>query len=204
MLKSYLRPDRNLNTRLRELEEKAEQAAVSGSGAPFLNQAGDICAAAGQMGFALEYYGRAIDAMIQSDRFDAAAAVCKKVVRLYPEVVRAHCTLAWIAIANGFSAEARNHASVYVDAAKRAGRENLALNQIRRMSAAAENDQLRMSLGELLMALGDDQTADHFFGEALRDRNQDGQLPLGATDPTDETREMARRAALLGPRQLGY
>jgi hypothetical protein len=188
-----------LEDRLRELEDLAEFATIPGANAVYLNQAGDACIAAGEYERGLQYLGRAIDAHVKADRFTAAMALCKKVLRLNPEVVRARCTLAWLSIGNGFEGDACTWVDGYVGAAERAGREHLAVSQLRRMGEVAAGEELRVVVGERLLALGDELMSDHLLGQTYGERNGTSH-PL---HPDDEERwNTARRAVLMGPREF--
>jgi tetratricopeptide (TPR) repeat protein len=188
-----------LEDRLRELEDLAEFATIPGANAVYLNQAGDACIAAGEYERGLQYIGRAIDAHVKADRFVAAMALCKKALRLNPEVVRARCTLAWLSIGNGFEGDACTWVDGYVTAAEHAGREHLAVSQLRRMGEVAAGEELRVVVGERLLALGDELMSDHLLGMAYGERNGTAHPP----HPDDEERwSTARRAVLLGPREF--
>lgn len=189
----------DLDARLRQLESLAYAANQDGNDAPYFNQAGDLCVAARQPIDALQYYGQSIDSYVRADRFNAATAVCKKVIRLSPMVVRARCTVAWLAIGKGFVPEAQEFIDHYLVAAARAGREVLARHQVRRMSMVADAEPLRMFLAHRLLELGEDRTSDLLFGLVLRDRNRDGRRRL--TDPGRRWLE-ARRCALMSPSDI--
>ncbi|HUF50712.1 MAG TPA: hypothetical protein VMN60_07765 [Longimicrobiales bacterium] len=190
---------RGLYEQLHELEQRAEHAPIPGANAGYMNEAGDLCLTSGDVMRALDYFGLAIDAHVRADRFTAAMALCRKVLRIQPEVVRARCTLAWLSIGNGFEGDACSWIGGYVDAAERVGRERLAVSQLRRMGELATGEQLRMLVGERLLALGDDRTADHIFGIAFGTRN--GTIREALSDHQQRW-SWARRAALLGPREL--
>lgn len=191
------KPDPKLVDQLEALEWRADRATSVGAAAAYLNQAGDLCLDAGRTRDALEYYGRTVDAHLAADRFEAAASVCRKMLRAAPDVVRARCTLTWLALANGLEQDARSEAEEYLAAAERAGAEVVALLQVRRMVNVAETVELRLYLAEVLMALGDQRTADEVIGRVLSERN--GLEPPIRVD-ADERRGVARRAAIQGPR----
>lgn len=193
------RGENDFQDRLRELETLAYSVTETGGDAQYLNQAGDLCVTASQPVPAIDYYGQAIDSYVKSDRFDAATAVCKKIIRLSPQVVRARCTITWLAIGKGFVAEAQEYVNNYLLAAEVAGREVLARAQVKRMSAVADAVPLRLYLAERLLELGDEREADHLFGMVFRERN------LGMKRPTNPQKRWgeARRGALLTTEQLG-
>lgn len=200
MLFTSKRVDRRLIEQLDDLERRAEQAHGPGGAATYLNQAGDLCLGVGRLADALAYYGKAIDTHVQADRFDAAGAVCQKVLRTSPEVIRARCTLAWLALGSGREADARKHAQDYLRLVEFAGRDMVALPQVRRMATIAESEDLRYFLGEVLLDLGDESAADHVFGQIFRERNA---LERPAVVDPEERWSVARRAALQGPK-LGW
>jgi len=188
-----------LRRQLEELEYQAEHSMIPGAGATYLNHAGDLCLRAGEDGLALEYFGQAIDAHVKADRFAPAMALCRKVLRIAPAVVRARCTLTWLAIGNGFEGDACTLLESYVLSAERAGRERLALSQLKRMGDIATGEELRFAVGDRMLTLGDERAADHLFGLALAARNGKYRPMTAAVDDRWST---ARRAALLGPRDL--
>jgi hypothetical protein len=188
----------DLERRIEELQVAALQSSVPGTAAGPFNQAGDLLLAAGDIMGAVEFYGRAVDALVEADRFEAGMALCKKIIRTTPRVVRARCTLAWLAIGAGFTAEAAARVGDYVTAAELAGREALAQLHLRRMGAVAEMHELRMILGEYLLYLGDDRAANDVFGEVFLERNRGDRRTVNL----EERFENVRVAALLGPRRF--
>jgi hypothetical protein len=135
---------------------------------------------------------------VRADRFNAATAVCKKVIRLSPQVVRARCTLAWLALGKGFVPEAQEYIDHYLMAAERAGREVLARHQVKRMSTVADAEPMRMFLAHRLLEMGEDRTANQVFGMVLQERNQRGRQPTDAVQRWHE----ARRCALMSPSEI--
>ena len=189
--------NRQLEAELTALERKAEDVRVPGADAPFYNAAGDLCVAANDEGRALEYFGKAVDSYLNAERWEAAAAMCRKILRTDPHAIRARCTLSWLAIGKGFDAEAQANVSDYASAAYQAGRETLAANQLKRMGEVAASAPVRETLAEQLLALGEDRAADHLFGSVYRDKN----LGRRRSD-SDPNWPLIRRAALMGPRDL--
>lgn len=173
---------------LRRLEREAERATAASSG-QFFNRAGDICHSAGKSDRALFYYGRAIDAHLDAGRFDAAGAVCRKILRISPGVVRARCTLAWLSIGKELDQEAAHDVREYVRAASAADQALVAREQLRLMAAAAPSAAVRELVAELLAELGDPDP-ESALAEAER--------------AADAEAHWARvlRAALMGPDEL--
>jgi hypothetical protein len=194
-------PIRDLQAQLNELEANAQAAHGPGGAATYYNRAGDLLVDAGRVMNALEYYGEAIDTHVKADRFEPAAALCSKVIRLVPSVVRTRCTLTWLALGDGFDGDAQTHVEKYIEAATGAGRTDIVLTQLRRMSTVAGSESLRLYLGDKLLSLGDATGADHLFGAVYRERNK--LAPQRMVKP-DERRFTARRAALQGALYTGW
>jgi hypothetical protein len=188
----------DLQRRIDELQVTALQNTVPGAAAGPLNQAGDLLLAAGDVVGAVEFYGRAVDELVEADRFEAGMALCKKIIRTVPNVVRARCTLAWLALGAGFTKEAGARVSDYVTAAELAGREALAQLHVRRMGAVADVHELRIVLGEHLLYLGDAVAANEMFGEVFAERNAGGCREV----TTEQRWHDVRTAALAGPRRF--
>lgn len=187
-----------LETELRSLERQVREASP-GYETQFLNRAGDLCIESGQAERALGYFGRAIDAYLESGRFSAAEVVCRKLLRIAPHAVRARCTLAWLAIGKGYQSATEDELAAYVQASVRADREGLAATQLRMMAEAATSAGLREQIAAYLLELGDLEGADRVYGEIHAERNGLRPPPV-----TDEGKMWARllRAALMGPEEL--
>lgn len=193
-------PVQDIRVQISRLEKAAQQAHGPGGAAVFYNRAGDLLVEAGRVSNALEYYGEAIDEHVKADRFEPASALCVKVIRMVPEVVRTRCTLTWLALGNGYDGDAQEHLTRYVDAATTAGQDEIVLKQARSMADLAETESLRLQLAELLLNLGDDTGADQIFGGVFRERN--ALDPRRRVEP-DDRRFAARHAALQGALYTG-
>ena len=124
-----------------------------------LNRAGDLYLVKGDRQSALKRYGDAIDAFLQSGEYDNAMAVCRKIIRVVPEVIRTRRTLAWLCLGKGFLEIAREHIDAYVSASVEAGLEPLALQQLSLMAQFVERDDFRDFLADKISQLGDDRAA---------------------------------------------
>lgn len=187
-----------LEKELLQLERQAREASP-GYETQFLNRAGNLCVEAGQPGRALQYFGGAIDAYLESGRFSAAEVVCKKLLRIAPDAVRARCTLAWLAIGKGYRSGTDDEIADYVFAAQKAEKEELAVKQLRMMAEAASSLELREMLGEHLLDLGDPEGADEVFGAVYEEKN--GLRPAPVADAGKLWSKLLR-AALMGPKEL--
>ncbi|MGQ0560641.1 MAG: hypothetical protein ACT443_02055 [Gemmatimonadota bacterium] len=157
----------SLSAMLRGMEARAKQAEYPDQRARILNLAGDLCFDAGVRERALGYYGRAIDIQITHHDYTAAVAICQKIMRLTPEVVRARCTLAWMAIARGLIQEAQSRISDYKLAAETAGQARLARAHLLMMAEVSDDRDLLLTIAECLIELGDAENADRVYGAAF-------------------------------------
>lgn len=157
----------SLSAMLRSMEARARQTEYPDQRARILNLAGDLCFDAGERERALDYYGRAIDLHITHHEYSAAVAICQKIVRLTPEVVRARCTLAWMAIARGMIHEAQTRISDYKKAADAAGQARLARAHLLMMAEVIDDRDLLVTIAESLIELGDAENADRVYGAAF-------------------------------------
>lgn len=191
-------PSQRLEQELKSLERQARTASP-GYETQFLNRAGNLCVEAGQPMRALGYYGKAIDAYLESGRFSAAEVLCQKLLRISPDAVRARCTLAWLAIGKGYRSSVDQELDDYVRAARKAGMEDLAAKQLRMMAEAPLPAHLRGLIGEHLLDLGEFQDAEPVFRLVHQERNGLRPPPV-----PDEGKLWARllRAALMGPDEL--
>ncbi|MGH7467063.1 MAG: hypothetical protein ACRENP_03660 [Longimicrobiales bacterium] len=160
----------NLEQLLANMELRALKVSFPDERARIFNLAGDICFDGGARERALVYFGRAIDVHLAAEQIDAAVAVCRKIVRLTPEVVRARCTLAWMALGQGLIEEARMRIADYARAAASAGQEQTASRHLRLMTDVAVNQDVLQCLAEALLEIGDDVGANRAFGAAMGHR----------------------------------
>lgn len=140
-----------------DLERIEEELAKTGHGyeaARLLNRAGDLYLARGDRQAALKRYGDAIDAYLRSGEYDNAMAVCRKIIRVVPEVIRTRRTLAWLCLGKGFLEIAREHVEVYVTASREAQLEPLALQQLQLMAQFVEAGEFRDFLIAKIAELG--------------------------------------------------
>jgi tetratricopeptide (TPR) repeat protein len=156
----------DLDVVLPSMERRAEQALLPDERARIINLAGDLCFDAGARERALGYYDIAIDTYLSVGLYAAAVAVCQKIVRLTPEVIRARCTLAWLAIARGMLNEARDRIHEYADAAARMQDSRLAWGHLRMMAEVCESQEVLQSVADALLQLGDVRGADGVYGAA--------------------------------------
>lgn len=186
-------PEPGLEKRLQSLEQQAE-IALPGFDAQFFNRAGDLCVDSDETPRALGYYGRAIDAYLQAGRYNAAGAVCRKLLRISPDAVRARATLAWISIGKGLLEEAQREVDAYVDSAVAAGEPELARRQLRMMAEATHNRDLRALLADHLTKLDDPGSAGRIMAREPK--------PHATAEEAEALWSRVLRAALMGPDDL--
>ncbi len=140
---------------LRRIEAELGKENRGRQQARLLNRAGDLYLVKGDRKEALTHYGEAIDAYLQAGEYDNAMAVCRKIIRVVPEVIRTRRTLAWLCLGKGFLEIAREHIEAYVDASKDAGLESLAVQQLQLMGQYVEEGDFREFLAARLDELED-------------------------------------------------
>jgi tetratricopeptide (TPR) repeat protein len=156
----------DLDTILPRMERRADNSLFPTERARILNLAGDLCFDAGQRERALVYYDQAIDIYLALGMYASVAAVCQKLVRLSPSVVRARCTLAWMAIARGQAREARERIADYASAAVPQTDHRLARGHLRMMAEVADSPDVLEAVAEALEMLGDARGAERAYAAA--------------------------------------
>lgn len=144
---------------LERIEEELEQHGQGRGAARLLNRAGDLYLAREDRDTALRRYGAAIDAYLQAGEYDNAMAVCRKIIRVVPEVIRTRRTLAWLCLGKGFLEIAREHIEAYTEASVESDLRPLAVQQIQLMAQYVEQAEFREFLAEQLERLGDEGAA---------------------------------------------
>jgi hypothetical protein len=188
-----------LDKELAALESQVKGASP-GYETQFLNRAGNLCVEADQPERALGYYGRAIDAYMESGRFSAAEVLCRKMVQIAPQAVRPRCTLAWLALGKGAAAEGTVAAiEDYVSAAEKGGQIVFAAKQLFMMAEATSDPELRQQLAAFLIQLDAPDKAERVNAMVFKARNSPQTV-----GPTNEGKLWAKllRAAMMGPKEL--
>jgi tetratricopeptide (TPR) repeat protein len=144
---------------LNRIEQELRRIGHGYEAARLHNRAGDLYLAKGERQNALKRYGDAIDAFLKSGEYDNAMAVCRKIIRVVPQVIRTRRTLAWLCLGKGFLDIAREHVDAYTYASREAGLETLALQQLMLMGQYVEDDDFRAFLAGKISELGDEEAA---------------------------------------------
>lgn len=147
------------NEDLERVESALEEESRGRQTARLLNRAGDLYLVKGERQSALKRYGDAIDAYMQAGEYDNAMAVCRKIIRVIPEVIRTRRTLAWLCLGKGFLEIAREHVEAYVDASRESGLEALAAQQLQLMAQYVEREDFRGFLADQLEELDEPEAA---------------------------------------------
>jgi tetratricopeptide (TPR) repeat protein len=155
--------DEVLEASLRELTKRMREDVTPEQRARLMNQAGDMCDEAGQRERALLWFDASIDLYLSLGRFAASASICEKLVRLNPQIIRARCTLAWLAIARGLDDQARRLVEEYGVASLRLERPTVAQRQLRAMAEETDSEMVLEAIGQALLKLGDAVSADRVF-----------------------------------------
>ena len=186
-----------LDRELQTLENEAERSGP-GSAAQVLNMAGDLCLGAGEIERGLVYYGRAIDASLLARRYNAAAGLCRKVLRVVPTAIRTRCTLAWLALGRGDAQETTREIEGYVSAISGDGPRALAVAHLRMMAETSGVPAIRTAIADHLEALGQSAAA-----QAIRKSiPADAHAPALTAGQQEELWQSVVNAATMGPRDL--
>jgi hypothetical protein len=172
-----------LATQMREEMEPEQRARL-------MNIAGDLCYEQGQRERGLLYFDAAIDLYLAGGHFAASAAICDKLVQANPQIVRARCTLAWLAIARGLDDEALRRVEEYGEAALRLERPTVAQRQLRAMAEETDSEGVLEGIAHALLKLGDSMSADRIFGLT---HNPSAQKRRSHASPEDRDRAIITR-----------
>lgn len=132
----------------------ASTPAVVLSRAKQFAEEGDAYVYRGDITRAKESYGSAIDGYLQSRDFAAAIELCRKLIRLAPDVARARYTLAFLLIGRGELQEARSLVAEYGEVVQRADAANFAIPRLQLLSQTTEDELTRMLIDRVIVDLG--------------------------------------------------
>ena len=163
-MKDSTTAEERLEAALAEIRATLDGATPS-QRALLLKRAGDVCVGLGEPRKALGWYGRAVDQHLQMKAAEQAAVLCRLIIHVQPEAVRARCTLTWIALAQDRPKDAAEQLAAYVEAAKRAGQTEVAAQQLGWLFEAARSEQVRERIVVGMLALGQDAIAGELASE---------------------------------------
>lgn len=187
------RSQRKAREAVAELEARAQAASPSFRPHHYL-RAAQLAAETGDPARALSLYGRAIDGHLEAGRDRAAEALCRKVLELYPDVVRTRRTLALLAVGRGDSREAADLLHQYASSAACGGDRSLLRQSLKMIALISECPVVREQAVAELRSVGDEDGARFVVR---------GQAPRHAAfDRTLGQWAQATQAALLGVDRL--
>lgn len=138
---------------------------------------GDEWANEGDRNRALASYGEALDLYLSQELPVIAASVAQRMIRRFPDVVRARLTLAVLSLTEGLRVlspailnSCRPEFEAYVRAAQEAGQQEMAARQLLEFAAATDSGAVREQIAEFLQTLGDVSAAERVFIAAYEER----------------------------------
>ena len=173
------RSSASLQERIAELEAQAQSESAGYQGMP-LNRAGDLCLEEGEKGRALDFYGRAINALLEDHQREAARGVANKIIRVHPGAVRTLCTLTWLDLASHHLATALLHLRDYVDGVERVDMQHLAKDHVMEMARVVPVVEFLDAVADALDRM--DWPAE---AERVREWSAEGGSPAAMTDPEE-------------------
>lgn len=194
-------PNADLQRQLEALEKRAESEDPHIQ-ARIYNNAADLCLRSGDIGSAKVYSGRAIDAYLEAGYFGAAAAMCRKLIRFAPDVIRARATLAVLYLGKKLVEDSAFETELvddYIRAARHEGNEKLLTHRLHVMAHATANQELRVLIAQRLLELGDEEAGRRILHTIYREIN--GLVEPPQLDPSEQW-ERLQRAALMTPQEL--
>jgi len=194
-LRTYLQ--RRVVLRHLKAAENELHAAEPGQHSILLDRLGDLHLELGERRGALAYFGGAVDASLSAGHLDSAAALCRKMVTLFPDVVRAHGTLGLLLLARGSIRQAEWELVQYVKAARREGTAAYARDRLRMLVRAYSDHSARVLLARLLREMDDAGVAREIEDDVDPDLSQQAQRRLLASMLRRTVRPQMRRPASL-------
>jgi hypothetical protein len=144
---------------------EALPAAAGRERAHLLKRAGDACVSMGEPRRALSWYGRAVDQWLELGDASQAALLCRLIIFVQPEAVRARCTLTWIALGAERHSEVAPLLKDYVEAARHGGQTEVAAQQLGWMFEAAHTEPTRARIVVGMLRLGETERAEALAAE---------------------------------------
>ncbi len=120
-------------------------------------------------------YGWAIDAFLDARAFEEAIRICRKLIRLSPDVVRTRFTLLFLLVGLGRYEEARPALEEYVRVVQQSGTRSFAIPRLQLLAHVTEDPETNARIEEILLGLGAEQlgysvhTRDHLAAEPVSD-----------------------------------
>ena len=179
--------DRNKRARTGRLSESPPQLSTLVQALAAVDMA-DRHAESGDRNRALGYYGEALDAYLREGLYGMAASVAQRMIRRYPDVIRARMTLAVLNLVEGLRKISPDDVrstcpgfEEYLLLVGECGQGSTAVRHLRRLAEATQSVPVRRRIAEFLLALGDEEGAQAAERVILREDDDP------AVDATDQT-----------------
>jgi tetratricopeptide (TPR) repeat protein len=102
-------------------------------------------------------YGWAIDSFLEARAFEEAIRICRKLIRLSPDVVRTRFTLLFLLVGLGRYAEARPALEEYVRVVQETGTRSFAIPRLQLLAHVTEDPETNARIESILLGLGAEQ-----------------------------------------------
>ena len=156
-MRRYLR-QRRMDDRIEALRRQlaeTDRERVPLDAARLTRDLADLYADSGNRVEAVRWYGQSIDAYIYAGFTDAAVALCRKVIRYEPRVIRARGTLAMLLLTQRDHEAAVEEIREYVAVTRERGVGlELTRERLRALAELAEAPEVRSLIGQSLIELG--------------------------------------------------
>lgn len=119
--------------------------------------AGDACVYESAIEEAKVNYGWAIDAFLEGRAFEEAIRICRKLIRLSPDVVRTRYTLLFLLVGLGRHEEARAALGEYVKVVRASGTRTFAVPRLQLLAHVTEDPETTDMIESILTELGAEQ-----------------------------------------------
>ncbi|HEX6923945.1 MAG TPA: hypothetical protein VF167_00840 [Longimicrobiaceae bacterium] len=119
--------------------------------------AGDECVYDSRIEQAKVSYGWAIDAFLDARSFEEAMRICRKLIRLSPDVVRTRYTLLFLLIGLERYEEARSELLEYARVVRESGTRSFAIPRLQLLAHVTDDPETLQLLESLLSELGAEQ-----------------------------------------------
>ncbi len=140
-----------LTRELRTLDRERTPLAV----ARICHDLAQLSLAEGQRAEAVRWFGQSVDAYIYAGFTEAATALCARLIRLEPRVIRARATLAMLHLASGRIDDAAEAIRDYVNATRLRGeRAEVTEERLLLLASLADDPTVRELIGRSLLELG--------------------------------------------------
>jgi tetratricopeptide (TPR) repeat protein len=125
-----------------------------GAGGSMIERSGDEAVYDGDLLLAKQLYGAAIDAYLAGHAYDAAIGTCRKLLRLAPDAVRTHFTLAYLLVGKGEYEDAVAALEAYGDALCNAEANSYARSLLTLLSYVTDHPRVRSVIERILAEIG--------------------------------------------------